>query len=372
MTNHTMQPEYAIAIRPVGSTYVAPVVYDLIGISTNIGSSEANDIVLNGPGVEPYHLAIRQMSGRLVLMVDWSLARREGLTWRERRPDDTLFCEQHGTLPPNQGRCPHCGKNTSTICWLIRVLEAEDTFPIGEAFEATILSQEHADTSLDDGQTNGAHWPDLARINASPIQIAADTDEIREQAYPLENSNLWVWSPPESPIPVFMHQRANQSVTHHAYAYPDREIGGVLLGDVYRNPENGVLYPVITHAIPARFATEARGHLTFTHDTWRDLNRRRENSYPEKQVVGWYHTHPGLDIFLSQMDLFIHHNFFRQAWQVALVIDPHQDRAGFFVWSDGELLDPQQPRQLFRVADMDNSGEVRRSRIRIKLGERIE
>jgi proteasome lid subunit RPN8/RPN11 len=169
-----------------------------------------------------------------------------------------------------------------------------------------------------------------------------------------------------------MHHRANHYVTRHAYRNADREIGGLLLGSVFRDPGDDLHYPVITHAIPARYAAEERGHLTFTHDTWRDLNRQREEHYPDKLVIGWYHTHPGLDIFLSQMDLFVHRNFFRQSWQVALVIDPHQDAGGFFVWSDGDLLDPQRPHQLFRIADLKDEPGDTRSRIRIKLGERAE
>jgi proteasome lid subunit RPN8/RPN11 len=98
--------------------------------------------------------------------------------------------------------------------------------------------------------------------------------------------------------------------------------------------------------------------------------RQREERHPNKEVVGWYHTHPGLDIFLSEWDLMIHRNFFRQEWQVALVVDPHQDAGGFFVWAGEDILDPQQPHQLFKVADLEDENlEAPRTRIRIKLGE---
>jgi hypothetical protein len=72
------------------------------------------------------------------------------------------------------------------------------------------------------------------------------------------------------------------------------------------------------------------------------------------------------------MDLFIHRNFFRQPWQVALVVDPQQKAAGFFVWSGDDLLEPQRPYQLFRVAELeDERMKSPRHRVRIKLGERI-
>jgi len=56
-------------------------------------------------------------------------------------------------------------------------------------------------------------------------------------------------------------------------------------------------------------------------------------------------THPGVGIFLSDYDTFIHRNFFPAAWQVALVIDPLSDESGFFVWEDNEII----PRKQYNV-----------------------
>jgi pSer/pThr/pTyr-binding forkhead associated (FHA) protein len=72
------QDYYALAIRAVGAVRAAPVVYDVNGASIEIGSAEDNHIVLNGPGVEPYHLTIRQDGSRLYVMVDQATARRLG------------------------------------------------------------------------------------------------------------------------------------------------------------------------------------------------------------------------------------------------------------------------------------------------------
>lgn len=373
------QDTYALAIRAVGAVRAAPVVYDVNGASIEIGSAEDNHIVLNGPGVEPYHMTIRQDGSRLYVMVDQAKARRLGdQIWLEIREDDDFFCPKHGKLDSvkEPGRCPVCKSKTKTL-WLLRRVHAGDIFPIGASFEAAILSQGRPNPAvIATLEVATPHWPDAEWLNNLPRQPVVKLGQAPpgpiERSYPLDDSNLWVWSPPESPLPVFMHQRVNAYVTRHAASNSNREIGGLLLGEIYHEPNEDILYPVITHAIAARFATEARGHLTFTHDTWLDLSQQREQHFPDKHIVGWYHTHPGLDIFLSSMDLFIHRNFFRQPWQVALVVDPQQKAAGFFVWSGEDLLDPQHPYQLFRVAELeDERTSSPRHRVRIKLGERI-
>ena len=49
--------------------------------------------------------------------------------------------------------------------------------------------------------------------------------------------------------------------------------------------------------------------------------------------MGWYHSHTRSEIFFSDADLEIHHRFFPEPWQVALVLRPHTfkpTRGGFF------------------------------------------
>lgn len=370
---------YALAIHAPARRGIAPVVYDLTADSIEIGSAEDNHIVLSGPGVEPYHLAMRQVGSQLCALVDLNIAKRHGETvWLERRSDDNLFCPEHGLLAriPNLAECPLCAGSLRPL-WLLRPLQSGDVFPIGKGFRATILNQ----ASARQGRRANAYqptspWPDSRWLENPPRQptllLNLQAREWTKQPYPLDDSNLWVWSPSESPFPVFIHQRANRFAACHAINNSNREVGGLLLGHVYTDSQ-GTAYPVISHAIPARFANEMRGHLTFTRETWLDLINQRENHHPDEEVVGWYHTHPGLGIFLSEWDLLIHRHFFRQPWQVALVIDPRDKLAGFFVWSKGDILDPQRPHQLFTVADAEEGPALeRRPRIRIRLGGQVQ
>jgi proteasome lid subunit RPN8/RPN11 len=379
MSDGPILSKYALAIRPIGRIRFEPVVYDLNSDSTEVGAAADNHIVLNGPGVEPYHLVMRQIDGQLYAMVNQATARDNGeKAWLEARQGDSFYCPEHGHIPTPRkpGRCPLCRQGGGPV-WLLRPIQAGDAFSIGEGYEASVLSQGAPNAIPGEGEgSNSSPWPDTTWLSTVPSNEGAlPTDDdlpIQKKEYPVGDSNLWVWSPPESPTPVFMHQRVNRHVTRHACDNMKHEVGGVLLGHVYQEPQDKIEYPVITHALTARFATEARGHLTFTRSTWLDINRKREERYPDKKIVGWYHTHPGLDIFLSEWDLFIHKNFFRQPWQVALVIDPHLYKAGFFVWSGNAILDPQRPHQLFKLADLENDrADEHHSRVRIKLGERV-
>lgn len=128
-------------------------------------------------------------------------------------------------------------------------------------------------------------------------------------------------------------EASRRTVYPHVFENADREVGGVLVG---RAPASGGA-PRVTGAIEAIAADERRATLTFTQDAWEHVHRVLDRDFPGQQIVGWYHSHPGFGIFLSEHDLFIHRNFFSGPAQIALVVDPVASVEGVFHWNDGEI-----------------------------------
>ena len=125
-----------------------------------------------------------------------------------------------------------------------------------------------------------------------------------------------------------------ETIYPHIFPNADREVGGVLVG---RTPADQGL-PMITGAIEALSADEQVATLTFTQDAWEHVHKVLAQDFAEDdRIVGWYHSHPGFGIFLSEHDLFIHRNFFSAPSQIAVVVDPHGKTEGAFVWKDGEI-----------------------------------
>jgi proteasome lid subunit RPN8/RPN11 len=125
-----------------------------------------------------------------------------------------------------------------------------------------------------------------------------------------------------------------EQVYDHVFASDGAEVGGVFVGDIDATGKAEV------HGmIPALEADAARASVTFTHEAWQSILERQERDFPDSPViVGWYHSHPGFGIFLSEHDLFIHRNFFREPFQLAYVVDPQDEIEGIFGWRDGEIV----------------------------------
>lgn len=136
----------------------------------------------------------------------------------------------------------------------------------------------------------------------------------------------------QRPLPEW-GRGVKDAIYDHIYANPGGEVGGVLVGEI---PESGPV--VIAGAIAALSAEGERASVTFTHDAWSEVHDQLERNYPECRIVGWYHSHPGFGIFLSEHDLFIQRNFFGDPAQVAYVVDPHASTEGLFGWVEGEIV----------------------------------
>src|SRR5262245_25582199 len=137
-----------------------------------------------------------------------------------------------------------------------------------------------------------------------------------------------------------------RQIRQHARSNSKTEVCGVLIGE-----ENGNGMK-ITARIAGLNAAQAGTYVTFTQDTWEHIYKIKDKEYPDARIVGWYHSHPGFGVFLSDHDTFIHKNFFSAPLQVAWVYDPHTDEEGCFGWS-GERLERLEE---IRVKD-DKGGE---------------
>jgi proteasome lid subunit RPN8/RPN11 len=137
-------------------------------------------------------------------------------------------------------------------------------------------------------------------------------------------------------IPIVLHERVFEEIVEYSHRDLRRETGGFLLGGLY---EADRAYIEIRNFLPAVDTHSCAVSLTFTHDTWGAMNRQAAERFPDDKVVGWHHTHPGLGVFLSAYDLFVHRNYFSAPFHVALVVDPKAQEFGFFQWRGAEIVD---------------------------------
>ncbi len=166
-----------------------------------------------------------------------------------------------------------------------------------------------------------------------PITTPFPADKARRWDSPYDDSGL------EPLVPIFLTPAGYQLVCDHSGSDLQNEVGGVLVGQ-WCLDDNHRQFIIVEHALPARHTRHGSAYLTFTQDSLVDIHNQIDADYKGQTIVGWYHTHPGMGIFLSHYDTWLHRNFFPEPWQVALVVEPVSASGGFFVRQRQGLLDP--------------------------------
>ena len=167
-----------------------------------------------------------------------------------------------------------------------------------------------------------------------------------------ERDSGWVDKPQ---VDVFLTQPAYSRICLHAQSDLQNEVGGALAGRWCQDAISGSQFIVVDAVLPARHTRYGSAFLTFTTDSLLTFQQEIEKYHPGKQIVGWYHTHPGMGVFMSGYDTWLHEHFFPEPYQTALVIEPRSSQAGFFIRQADGFLDA---RRYFGFYELNGSHQA--------------
>ncbi len=160
-------------------------------------------------------------------------------------------------------------------------------------------------------------------------------------------------------VDVFMTQRAYEDVCMQAVSDLRNEVGGWLVGKHRQDKISGRRFVVIETVLPAENTRFGSAFLTFTQASMIALNSTLERHFPEKILVGWFHTHPRMGVFFSEWDRWLHMNFFPEPWHVGLVIEPITQTGGFFIQKRNGNLDVRSYYGFYELTNLTNESVVR-------------
>lgn len=126
------------------------------------------------------------------------------------------------------------------------------------------------------------------------------------------------------------------------------EIGGFLLGYFYPIAE-GEFQAAITVFTPITPEKNDRYTVKFGDKAWSELGDAYK-IYPGHRLLGWFHTHPGHGLFLSNADIEVHHYAFDKHYQFAMEIDPKTPERdiAFFTWKKTGEMNNKEDRKIFK------------------------
>lgn len=139
---------------------------------------------------------------------------------------------------------------------------------------------------------------------------------------------------------VYIEADALANLKAHSRSNLQVEQGGILFGNAYEDPELRGIYVEITAAVAALATVGTRTHLEFTPSSWSGIMNYAGAEYPQENIVGWYHSHPNIGVFMSRTDMKTQRAFFYHPWCLSIVYDPVRDDTGFFLGESAQRVKP--------------------------------
>lgn len=144
---------------------------------------------------------------------------------------------------------------------------------------------------------------------------------------------------------VFCQRDAYNAMHAHAASDLRNECTGLMVGQAFRDPEVGRDFVVIDKTVPVDATSQSGVHVHVDVERFGRVQADVQRQVPGARLVGWYHTHPNLGIFLSSTDFQVTEGLFNASWHVATVIDPVRNEEGSFVEQGSRRLSGLAPVQ---------------------------
>ena len=119
-----------------------------------------------------------------------------------------------------------------------------------------------------------------------------------------------------------MDVRSRRAAEHH------QEDLGLLVGDWARD-DDGRIYAVAWDLLTGPLDA-SRVSVRYTYDGLVEVAKGLDSQEREYVIVGWYHSHLQIGVFMSRRDMRTQKGAFPHAHQVAVVVDPVMGTAGAF------------------------------------------
>ena len=182
---------------------------------------------------------------------------------------------------------------------------------------------------------------------------------VLRQQLPLARSILWAPAsaprPADAAFPVFLRQSALQAIYEHLATPPPPGQGilGFLLGDLCECPVTGVSYSVIDAALRLNQTIYGDRSLDVVTRLWKRVQVQLEAQHA--QLIGWYHTHAPLPLELSVHDVETHKQYFKEPWQVGLLLGTDTATpAGAFFRAGSDKAWVRTPQPFYELLDEDS------------------
>lgn len=139
---------------------------------------------------------------------------------------------------------------------------------------------------------------------------------------------------------LYMDTLAMRAIREHicwGRSTPDNRVeqGGLIVGEIVEGSTRQTT-ALVTDILPAVGTRGSAAYVKFDHQIWLRMLDEFDRLVHSgritrnRKIIGWYHTHPNMSVFMSGTDMGTQRSLFGQPWNYALVLNPQDGLCACF------------------------------------------
>lgn len=151
---------------------------------------------------------------------------------------------------------------------------------------------------------------------------------------------------------LYISERAADQIKEHCMKYKTIEVMGFLIGNIYTH--RGKTYTVVTDIATGDLEAS---DVSVKFDRSQISKLFRSLDMADGLILGWYHSHPGHNCFMSEQDIKTQKRMFSEYYHCAIVVDPNNREIAAYKL-DGRKEYRDLPFALFDSSVKNDEGEA--------------
>ena len=136
---------------------------------------------------------------------------------------------------------------------------------------------------------------------------------------------------------IYIEDYVDTFLNHLSEENKEEVVGAVLIGKTEQNETQESIY--ISGAVKVEETTMTDTDLFFNADIWKAVHDKRDEYFPNEEIIGWFLSQPGQPSLLTSELAILHEKYFDHSHSVLIIRNSTENEEQFYTYKFHQLME---------------------------------
>ena len=136
---------------------------------------------------------------------------------------------------------------------------------------------------------------------------------------------------------IYIEDYVDTFLNHLSEENKDETTGAILVGIIEKSETQESIY--ISGAVKVEETTMTDTDLFFNADIWKDVHDKKEEYFPDQEIIGWFLSQPGQPSLLTSELGILHEKYFDHSHSILIIRNSMENEEQFYAYKYHQLME---------------------------------